>query len=115
MSDATGAGVRGNLPKAQPGIGVVDRGMAKSALNADGPQRPRRVEETRHTYDGIQFEQRKRDRWVVEIDFPFLNLLDKVAGECIDVHFQAHGQGSRWTHSRANSAKSGTFNGSMKL
>jgi hypothetical protein len=54
---------------------VIDRRVTERALDAHRADPALLVEETRHTDDGVQFEQRERRRGVVEAHLPGFDLL----------------------------------------
>src|SRR5262245_42358523 len=55
---------------------IVYRGMAERALNADRPKVPVATDVTGHTNNGVKFEEKKSDRWIIEIYLAALNLFD---------------------------------------
>src|SRR5262249_35786460 len=65
-------------PMADPGRhGIVDCGVANSALNANRPKCSLVVEEAGQTHDRVEFEQGQGGSWIVEVDLAFFQLVNQ--------------------------------------
>ena len=78
--------------------------MAKSALDSDRADASFLVKQAGNTDDGVEFEQRERRCWVLEIDLALFELLLERAGEGVRVDLEAHRQRGLRAHSASDAA-----------
>src|SRR4029453_10343582 len=108
MANAARAWIRHDCSEAKRRIGIIDRRVTKSALNAHRLKLAGRTEHSGSADDGIQFEKRDRHGRIVEVDCSLCDLLTKAYRNGIHVDLQSDRKGSRrahtWTHSTQTSA-----------
>jgi hypothetical protein len=108
MANAAGARIRHDCSEAKRRIGIVDRRVTKSALNAHRLKLAGSIEASGYADDGIQFQKRDRHRRIVEVDCSLCDLLANACGDGIDINLQSDRKCSRrahtWSYSTQTSA-----------
>src|SRR5262249_33907991 len=84
--------------------GIVDRRMAERALDADRREAPTGVEAPGHPDPGVELEECKLGRRVVQVALTPLELLAEASRQRVEVDLQADAECSRWTEARPDTA-----------
>jgi len=95
--------------------GIIHRGMAEGAGNADRFQRAVLIEVAFNAHNRILLQEGQGDRDIVQVDLAPFELMDDLLRERIDVHLQTHSQGLLGGEPCADSAKAFALDGLMQL
>src|SRR5262252_10281562 len=89
--------------------------MANRATKSDCFQTAIIIEGPLHTQDRVEFDERQRGRWIIQINLPLLYLLNQVRGQRIQIHLQAHSKGGAGTDAGTAPAELAALDRLMKL
>src|SRR5262249_23455855 len=84
--------------------GIVDRGVAEGALNADRRDLAALIEVPGDADHRVELQQRKRGRRVVEVDLPALEQLAQRVRERVEVDLEPDGERARGAETRTHAA-----------
>jgi len=95
--------------------GIIHRGMAEGAGNADRFQRAVLIEVAFDAHNRVLLQEGHGDRDIVQVNLAPFEPVDDLLRERIDVHLQTHSQGLLGGEPSADPAKAFALDGLMQL